>query len=140
MPKWTTLCITPTDLIGWMCVLDFEVKLLCITPIDSVLGDGCDACQCERFCVLLRCNLIMEVNQIYVEVDDSMYYSDGFDRSDVCIIFRSKASMYYSDVIWSWRWIWYLLKWTTLCITPTDLIGGMYVLYFEVKLLCITPM
>ena len=80
-------------------MLDFEVKLLCITPIDSVLGDGCDACQCERFCVLLRCNLIMEVNMISVEVDDSMYYSDRFDRRDVCIIFRSEASMYYSDVI-----------------------------------------
>ena len=40
---------------------------------------------------------------ISVEVDDSMYYSDGFDQRDVCIIFRSDASMYYSDVIRSSR-------------------------------------
>ena len=42
---------------------------------------------------------MMDVNVIYVEVDYSMYYSDRVDRRDVCIIFRSEASMYYSDVI-----------------------------------------
>ena len=42
---------------------------------------------------------MMDVNMISVEVDDSMYYADRVDRRDVCIIFRSEASMYYSDVI-----------------------------------------
>ena len=42
---------------------------------------------------------MMDVNMIYVEVDYFMYYSDGFDGMNVCIIFRSEASMYYSDVI-----------------------------------------
>ena len=42
---------------------------------------------------------MMDVNVIYVEVDYSMYYSDRVDRRDVCVIFPSDASMYYSDVI-----------------------------------------
>ena len=42
-------------------------------------------------------DVIQEIDIIYAEVNNFMYYSDRFDWMDVCVGFRSEASMYYSD-------------------------------------------